>query len=744
MPNLPQFDRPGLKTVFIQELRWWAVGAIFSFFLASILLTGWPHGLRPNTEYPFLYSGDALSHLWVIQRAIEGWIYNNHRSGFPFGSSLLDYPMSDATHLLLLKSLGHATGYSYVAFNIFVLISFSVSFVAAYIALRLIGLVIPLATSGAFLYAFLPFPFFRVGHVFYLSTFVAPVFFSIAVVLFMMRNESFLSHPLRNRFLFLLVILIALAGVGAYFSLFGVILFSTTALMVGLKTSKFWKMAPLMCAASALCIGVIINITPNVFYQFSNGENNEVANRSPVEAEVYGLKAIQLVLPRLGHRIMAWNNIAKHYSDLAPLVNENHTASLGVVGSLGLLFIGGIIIGSLAGRKYNDTILVIACITLVLFLFGTIGGLGSMFALAISPLIRGWNRLSVFIGFGSIAVFFIILQAFVTRVASKPWQRLAIIACAALVGGLGLLDQTASADTERNELTRKEFLLDKSFIEGIEQSVPPGTAIYQLPYMGFPEVPNLPSGFASYSLLTPLLHSKTLRWSHGGMKGRDGDQVFKLLSQEPLAKRIKIIQALGFNGIYIDVRGFEDGGAQILSELTSIVGVEPSIKRNDSKIVFFSLPRTETQLPQGLSEEELATWALRTWQFDLMPIDQEVPSDSGILSFIDWHSSEATHRWSNGNDCSIAFKLAKKDATARQLFVRGWSLGRQHLTLWLNEKIIYSAELNGIEQTLSIELPIGLLKAGTNVLKFELPDARLPDNGDPRVLAFALQSLKIQ
>lgn len=51
-----------IKDVFITEWKFWVAGAILSFMLASVLLSGWPTGLIPSLSYPFSYDGDGLSH----------------------------------------------------------------------------------------------------------------------------------------------------------------------------------------------------------------------------------------------------------------------------------------------------------------------------------------------------------------------------------------------------------------------------------------------------------------------------------------------------------------------------------------------------------------------------------------------------------------------------------------------------------------------------------------------------------
>jgi hypothetical protein len=108
-----------------------------------------------------------------------------------------------------------------------------------------------------------------------------------------------------------------------------------------------------------------------------------------------------------------------------------------------------------------------------------------------------------------------------------------------------------------------------------------------------------------------------------------------------------------------------------------------------------------------------------------------------------WYDNEPTHRWSEGNRSSISFELETGDENCTRLSLSGFSNGEQRIALKLNGKPIHSSRLSGAMESLEMALPTGTLKSGKNILEFELPDARHPGNGDPRILGFALKSLKI-
>ncbi|PIF93508.1 phosphoglycerol transferase [Acidovorax sp. 62] len=586
--------------IFKLEWHWWCIGAVFSFVLASVLMTGWPSGIFPDLTYPYIYQGDGLSHSWLTLRAMEGWIFDNPRSGYPFGSSFLDYPGSDSGNLLLLKIIGNVVGNYYGALNLFFLLSFSAIFIASYFSFRAFQLNKSFAFVASLLFAFLPFHFQRLGHLFYLWYFVVPIVFFLCLSFYESEGKFF---SLKN-IIFLFFSSIALASFGVYYALFGVIAFSVCVFAMFCRSGGIkYAEAPVFVIFFVI-FGVLLNIAPNIFNKHLNGENPEVAVRSASEAEIYGFKLMQLILPRAGHREPHLASLTQRYNEATPLVNENVTSSLGVVGAAGLAVLLIVLISALSGRKTDARLSLLVMLIFVFFLFGIIGGLGSLFSSVISSSIRGWNRISIFIAFGAIAAFFILLQIFVERYFSPERSRMAFFVFALIFCGVGLYDQTTSACLACNEQTKAAFESDRNFVAEIEKNISSGAAIYQLPYMPFPEVAPL-HRLHTYDLAVGFLHSKELRWSYAGMKGREGDLFYRALAQESVEKQLEVISRMGFSGIYIDRRGFEDNADSLIIRLTALLGAEPLLKRVDGQVVFFRLPSALNADLSGLSGREI-------------------------------------------------------------------------------------------------------------------------------------------
>jgi phosphoglycerol transferase len=148
--------------------------------------------------------------------------------------------------------------------------------------------------------------------------------------------------------------------------------------------------------------------------------------------------------------------------------------------------------------------------------------------------------------------------------------------------------------------------MDKEFVQSIENSLPLGSAVYQLPYRQYPE-PNPPFyRLSPYDMSLGFLHSTSLHWSFGGMKGRQGDLFYRSLATEPINIQLEIIKRLGMAGIYIDRRGFEDSGKAVIDAITSLLGTPPVLSRADGEIVFFRLRQDIPLINfEGLSTNEI-------------------------------------------------------------------------------------------------------------------------------------------
>ena len=554
-----------------------AAGGFISIMLASVLMTGWPAGLIPNLASPYSYSGDALFQYWMTQRATEGWVFDNPRSGFPFGSPSFDYPGSDVGNLLLAKLFGKVLATYFGAANVYFLAGFAVAFAVTFWVLRRFSIRRDVAFAGAALFAFTPYHFERmlIGHTFYTWYFVVPLYIYCGFTVF---ESSLRAAHLAKRCLALAIA----SCFGVYFAFFGVLVIMACGIAGAAKLRALRPAWLALGFSAVIAIGVLCNLAPSLAYTASHGKNQEVAVRSAVETESYSMKLTHMILPHREHRVEFLRALSVDYAKRYPLLNND--GAIGIAGLMGLFVLLAAFVSSSVGIAPEPRMGVLLLLTGMTLVFSMVGGLNVVFAMLVSPLIRGWERFSIFIAFFAIAALAIAADRLLRDRPGKHWLPAAV----ALLALGAFFEQTAAPGTYQAHAGRDAFMQDRSFVQEIEASLPPRSAIYQLPYMDFPEVAPM-NALGPYDPLTGFLNSKELRWSAGGMKGREAANFYKTLARKPLQEQVNTVKEMGFAGIYIDRRGYPDNGVGVIDDFTALLGRGPTIYRKDGVIVFFRL-----------------------------------------------------------------------------------------------------------------------------------------------------------
>jgi phosphoglycerol transferase len=756
--NADQFENDAyvhsrsLVQYLIAGWRWALGGAILSFELASILTLGWPAGILPTLKLPYFFEADGVAIQWLVQRAIDGWIFDNPRSGWPFGSNFLDYPGSDSGNFVIYKVLGLITHSGAASFDLFFLLSFPVIFVVSFVVSRSFGLRSANAAAAAILFAFAPFHFARFfyGHDLYLYYFSVPLFFHYGKNL-VVHGKTHTHLSKASDIAWLIVTIAALSSFGVYFAFFGLIVIMLSALLA----IGFMRSARPLVSAFALClavgIGVVLNLLPSIIHIAKLGRNSEVAVRYPVETEMYALKLMNLLLPQPDHRISAWGHFAKNYDATFPL--SNATASVGIVGTLGLLIVVVCIGSALSGRAPGRRLALCASVVISLLLIGTVGGLNDVFALLISPLIRGWDRISIFIQFGAILAFFIVADR--SRFLARGHYRTTI--AAAVIAIAGFLDQTPTSYSAQVHGEFAAAEMDRSFVERIEAHVPPGSAIYQLPYIAFPESANVGT-LNVYQLGTGYFESKNLRWSFGGMAGREGDLFYRAMAKEPVLKQVEVLKRMGFAGVYMDLRGYEDHGASAIASWTGALGSPPALWRSDKNVVFFTIPGHLDRTPDGLDARSIMARA--EYFADRMGARSNATMAEGIdfsassrvpllVSSIDGLSvPESWGRWSDGLiSRTIQIDFAAPLPSRFNLIVSGLAFG-PNIGKALEVTVGSVKHQVVLADNFEISIPFDLGDQKISRIELSPPAPTSPKslgmNDDPRELGIGLRYLKIR
>ena len=369
------------------------------------------YGMRledADLRVPFSYRHDALLILPLVKNTVEGGDHwTNDRLGAPGIQELYDYPIVDTLHFAGIRLLGRFFPDPVYVFNLYYLLTYPLTTLSAMFVLRRFRLSIPASIAMSVLYAFQPYHYLRGEvHYFLAAYFVVPLTLWIALRLcqgaipFFERFDdgTFRRRPFQAAGWGTLLVAALTATAGAYYAFFGCALIAA-ATVYGWWVSKTWR-APLVGFGTvALIAGIgLLNHAPTAKYQASHGVNDQPHLRYSEEAEMYGLKIAQLVLPVSGHNWQPLATIRAEYDSpkLRPSQTENESDTLGIVGSLGLI---GLLIAIFLPGQRRWPVGPLASLAIFGVLLGTIGGAGSLIGHLVTPQVRAYNRVCIYLAF---------------------------------------------------------------------------------------------------------------------------------------------------------------------------------------------------------------------------------------------------------------------------------------------------------------------------------------------------------
>ncbi len=600
-PNLP-------------EISLYAIACGLSLLTAFLLLKL----KRADWRIPFIYSGDAMFYSMLIKGIREnGWWLHNEFIGMPWVTDLHDFPIPDTFHLLLIKLATLFTADHALILNLFFLLTFPLATLTALYVFRHFRISFFPALLGSLLYSFTPYHLSRSEHhLMYSAYYMVPLM--VMVILWVCAREEraddedsqHLGLSLRNpKFIFSLIVSVLIASTGGvYYSFFACYLLLVVGIVytIGRRHIRHFLLPGVLIAIISATLAA--NLSPSMIYRMKHGKT-DTAIRLASEAETFGLKISQLLLPLTGHRIAAWAQLKDRYN-YNPLVMENDDSTLGVIGSIGFLtLLGWLLARGLSalrkeGKMSEQLLSHLSVLNISAVLLGTIGGFSAIFALIASPQIRAYNRISVYVSFFALFAIVVLLERARQIYFHRRRLRVVFSVLAVVLTILGILDQSCKRFVPNYVAVRPEYRNDVDFIRRVEAEVSPGAMIFQLPVVRFPE--SVPVNWvADYDMFKGYLHSKNLRWSYGGMRDRESDIWQSSIKDRPVPELVETVALAGFDGIYVDRFGYSDNAAKLETDLSALLGIKPTVSQN-ARLSFFNLSAYRQKLREKYSAEQLA------------------------------------------------------------------------------------------------------------------------------------------
>jgi hypothetical protein len=545
---------------------------------AFIVLELW----RADLDVPFDYTGDTILNLTLIKGVLENaWYFENPDLGAPNGQELYDYPVisMETLNLLLFRILGLGTGDPALVLNLFFLLTFPLTALTAFLVLRGLAVSRAIALVIALLYTFLPYHFQRgETHVFLAAYYAVPLGAYLAIAVF--RGDTLFGRWRPTLITAAMCAVVATASGSGYYAVFTVVLVVVASVLRFVARREREALVAGGAVVAAIAAVALLQLAPTIVYRAVNGGNDEVAQRFWFESENYSLRLTNLLLPVDDHRIDALARRKAEYVAQIPQ-NESRAASLGIVASVGFLWLIGVGLAATAGagRRVDFGLHVgLATLTLAAVLIATTGGFSTFFAV-VWPQIRAWNRLSVFIAFFALAAVALLLGRLERRLRAPVF--------AAVLAGLlalGVYDQTTKSFIPPYDAVKATWNADASYFSSLDAELPSDAKVVQVPYEPFPEPAPTPIGI--YEPAKPYLHTDGLRWSWGAMRGRPEDWAATIVGKPP-AEVVAAARGEGFDGILLDRAALGAAAATTEADFRAAVGTSP--QPSNERYAFFRL-----------------------------------------------------------------------------------------------------------------------------------------------------------
>lgn len=576
-----------------------------------------------DINVPFAYGGDATFGMMSIKDILDhGWYFTNPSLGAPLGQRLYDFPAVDNENALVIKVLSLFTNDLGLVTNLFYLLTFPLVALSALLVLRKLGLSRGAAFFSAVLFSLLPYHFERNEfHLFLSAYWAVPLGAYLALIILGGKallarrpGKRGLSRYLSGKTLGTVACCIVVGSTNLYYAFFTILLVGAATLFVGAIRRSRSGLFGGLAVTGLLGVVLVINLAPNMVYarqhqKDSAAARNALSNwRQPQFTELFSVKLTYLVLPVDGHRLGFLSGAKLRYDQTTSPSYDGTEASsqtLGTIGDVGFFALLAVALGGCVGfvRWRPPPLLRHASFaTIVAFLYGIVGGFATIVAYWINPNLHAPARISLFIAFFSLLAAGVLIDLIRPRLPMLLRRGgFAVVLAVLLV--LGVLDQTTSHFKPDYASAASSWRSDAAFAANIQRTLPPNAAVFQLPYMAFPENGSFPP-MRDYDLGRPYLHTHGLRWSYGAMKGTSHDWSAALATWPP-EQLVPTVVAAGFSGLYLDRNGYPDSGVALESEIEGMTGANPIVS-SDNRFAFFDLRSFARKLRARVGSAELS------------------------------------------------------------------------------------------------------------------------------------------
>ena len=425
--------------------------------------------------------------------------------------------------------------------------------------LRSLGVSVPGAWSVGVLFAFCPFALFHHTANLSLMPYLVPFAATAALQL---ASGRWATADRRVRIA--LVAGTALLGFNLVFhALFAAFFIVIGAIAGFVRTRERHSLVVGAAILAALVVTSVVNLTSTRASSPPDyGAGGGLTH--PTHAEAFGLKIRHLVSPLPGHwfpPFRAW--AARDAQSRFPDEPEPAGARLGLIAVVGFLGLVTVLLspGAAGTGRESETIRSAARLTFAAVALATVGGFGAVLNLLVPANAPVYARITPFVAFFSLAALALAVDRMTLardRWRGTTWAGLLIV---------GLLDQSVAfrpLEAKRAAIDI-EFRALREFLSGLEQRLPAGALVMQLPIRPYPVDRGI-AHMRPYDHFKPGVISGVLRWSYPAVSA---DEVRRQAEAAAVESRDlpAHLARQGFSAILVDKLGYPDQGAAILAAL---------------------------------------------------------------------------------------------------------------------------------------------------------------------------------
>jgi hypothetical protein len=552
-------------------------------------------------DLPPVYSGDTPWMFLSMKNILQfGSSTTNPTLGFPFGSDAALEPIYPTDTVLLARLLSLVTIDPIAASSLLVYLTHIVNAAIAFACFRILRLGRVMSLIAAMSFAFLEFGI-NPGRVYGGQPLILFAPLAVAGTLSLVPFRYARPWP---------AWLLVASCIGAftvglahpYYVAFSamVILISAVLLLAGNRIADiFFPMGMLLIIAivmTAAWFGPILladNIAP-----YSGPDRFWDAQ------SFLGLRIPDMIIPQ--RSVSTWlQNVSNAYYAVSGVkgANDSYLGTIGIFGAI-VAIVLALRVRLLRDPSVQESETVRAASLLALFClaFGITNGLGLLFSMTLTAMLRAQDRIIPLLAFYCIYIGLYSVETWI-RIMASAQARFAAAGLVLVVALLGLLDQTsgpmyAALQSEMAPLYKS----DRQFYTELEKALPVNSAVLELPPMHqFEDATYMALGLDAYDELRGPTYTNGLRWSFGLSSHNEG-----YLSQLDKDARQTLAQAIvrGFGAVLILKQGYADRGAALTEQIAHLLNRKPLIET--SRYVAFKLPSQRAE--NSHHQQVVALW----------------------------------------------------------------------------------------------------------------------------------------